>query len=155
VTAAPARLAVRDAMTPDPACCLASTPLPEVARMLVEHDCGAIPVIDTRTGKKPVGIVTDRDIACRAVAEGRDPAKLTAGDCMSRPCLTVDEETSLEDACRLMEANRIRRIVVVDPSGQSRGILSQADIARHASGEKTAEVVRRVSQPTRSPSTVA
>jgi CBS domain-containing protein len=150
-----AGLKVRDAMTPGPACCVASTPLPEVARLLVENDCGAIPIVDGPTTRRPMGIVTDRDIACRAVAERRNALRLTAEDCMSTPCLTVDEETLLEDCCRLMEANRVRRIVVVDASGRCTGIVAQADVARRASAEKTAEVVRRVSQPTSSASALS
>ena len=150
-----AGLKVRDAMTANPAFCLVSTPLPEVARLFVEHDCGAVPVLDNRDARKPIGIVTDRDIACRVVAEGKDALRLTAGDCMTSPCLSVDEETSLEDCCRLMEANRVRRIVVVDLDGRCSGIVSQADVARRASGDKTAEVVRRVSQPTSTPSTLS
>lgn len=147
-----AGLTVRDAMTAEPACCVASTPLPEVGRLLVENDCGAIPVVADMEGRRPIGIVTDRDIACRAVAERRNALRLTASECMSTPCLTIDEETALEDCCRLMEANRVRRIVVVDASGRCTGIVAQADVARRAPAEKTAEVVRRVSQPTGSAS---
>jgi CBS domain-containing protein len=88
--------------------------VPARAKLLIENDCGAIPIVSDNKSRKPVGIVTDRDIACRAVAEGKNTSRLTAADCMSTPCLTTGEETSLEDCCRLMEANRVRRIVVVD-----------------------------------------
>jgi CBS domain-containing protein len=145
-------LTAREVMTPKPACGLPATPLPEIAKMLVENDCGAIPIVADSQGRKPIGIVTDRDIACRAVAEGKNVSRLTAGDCMSAPCLTTGEDTSLEDCCRLMEANRVRRLVIVDPSGGCSGIISQADVALRASESKTGEVVRRVSQPTASPS---
>lgn len=87
---------IGDAMTANPACCLASTPLTEVGRMLVENDCGAIPVVADPSSRKPIGIITDRDIACRAVAEGRNALELTAADCMSSPCLTIDEDTVLD-----------------------------------------------------------
>jgi len=142
----------RDVMTPKPACGLASTPLQEIAKMLIENDCGAIPIVADGKSRKPVGIVTDRDIACRAVAEGRNASRLSAADCMSSPCLTAGEETSLEDCCRLMEANRVRRLVIVDESGKCTGIVSQADVALRAPESKTGEVVRRVSQPTASAS---
>ncbi|HEY2797488.1 MAG TPA: CBS domain-containing protein [Thermoanaerobaculia bacterium] len=146
---------VRDVMTARPASALASTSLPDIAKMLIEHDCGAIPIVADAKGRKPIGVVTDRDIACRAVAEGENSSRLTAGDCMSSPCLTAEEETSLEDCCRLMEVNRVRRIVVVDGSGGCTGIVSQADVARRAPEAKIAEVVRKVSQPTASASAVS
>lgn len=148
-------LIVRDVMTPRPACGLVSTSLPDIAKMLIENDCGAIPIVSDPKSRKPVGIVTDRDIACRAVAEGKNASRLTAGDCMSSPCLTAGEETTLEDCCRLMEANRVRRIVVVDESGRCSGIVSQADVARRATESKVAEVVRKVSQPTASASSLS
>jgi CBS domain-containing protein len=146
---------VRDLMTAKPACGLATTPLPEIAKMLIENDCGAIPIVADQKGRKPIGIVTDRDIACRAVAERKNTARLTAEDCMSSPCLTTGEETSLEDCCRLMEANRVRRIVVVDGAGRCSGIIAQADIALRGPETKVAEVVRKVSQPTGSASALS
>src|SRR4051794_29324542 len=63
---------VRDIMTADPICCTRETGLPEVARMMVEHDCGAVPVVESREDRRPVGIITDRDITCRAVAMRRN-----------------------------------------------------------------------------------
>jgi CBS domain-containing protein len=71
-----------DIMTPNPACCTPETGLREVAQMLVDHDCGAIPVVSDQQSRRPVGIVTDRDIACRAVAAGKNALELTASDCM-------------------------------------------------------------------------
>lgn len=145
----------KEIMTHDPAYCTPQTPLLDVAQMFIEHDCGAIPVVESESVRRPVGIVTDRDIACRAVAEGKNASRLTASDCMSSPCLTALEETSLEDCCRLMEVNRVRRIVVVDGSGRCSGIVSQADVARRASEAKVGEVVRKVSQATPSASAVS
>ena len=87
---------VREIMTENPICCVTSTPLEEVARMMVENDCGAIPVVEDQEGWKPVGIITDRDLTCRAVAEGRNPLDLTAGDIMTPAPVTVGAETSLE-----------------------------------------------------------
>ena len=80
---------VKEVMTANPACCTADTPLPEVARLMVEHDCGEIPVVQNETKKIPVGVVTDRDIVCRTVAKDRNPLDLTAADCMTRPVVTV------------------------------------------------------------------
>lgn len=135
---------VRDLMTADPVCCNADTGLQDVAKMMVDNDCGAIPVIDDG---RPVGIVTDRDIACRAVAEGKNPLEMTAGEIMSSPVEAVTEETSLEDLCELMEDEQIRRVVVVDDEGRVCGIVAQADLAEYADDE-VAEVVEKISEPT-------
>jgi len=139
---------VRDVMTPSPACCVPSTPLLEVAMLFAQHDCGSIPVVENKDTGRPVGVVTDRDVACRAVAAGRDPAQMRAVDCMTAPCITVADDMSLENCFALMEGNRIRRIVVVNDSGAVCGIVAQADLARRADGNRVAEVVRTISEPT-------
>ncbi|HEX4950128.1 MAG TPA: CBS domain-containing protein [Blastocatellia bacterium] len=146
---------VKDIMTPNPACCTADTKLQEVARLMVEHDCGETPVVESKQSMKLVGVITDRDITCRTVAEGKNPLELTAGDCMSSPCVTVTPETSLDDCCKVMEENQVRRVPVVDESGNCCGIVAQADIAQHGSKEETAKVVKRVSQSSESASRVA
>jgi CBS domain-containing protein len=147
-------LQVKDIMTQNPVCCTPETDLEEVARLMLEHDCGEIPVVDSEKTMIPVGVITDRDIACRTVALGKNPLKMTAGECMSSPSVIITPETSLEECCKTMEASLIRRIPVVDESGGCCGIVSQADIARNASREGTAEVVKQISQPTLSASNV-
>ena len=144
---------VKDVMTPDPACCTPDTGLRQVAEMFVEFDCGAVPVVDSLESGRPIGIVTDRDIACRAIAKGRNALDLTARDCMTSPCMTVSLEESLDDCCKLMEDKRVRRVLVVDQGGRCCGIVSQADVARHASKGKAGEVVREVSEPKTPPTT--
>lgn len=131
-------LKLKDVMTANPACCEPDTPLVSVGRLLIENDCGAIPVVDDINRRRPIGVITDRDIACRAVAEGRDALNLTAGGCMSSPCVTADLEATLEECCRLMEVKRIRRVVVVDGSGACCGIVARADLARVAARIKAA-----------------
>jgi CBS domain-containing protein len=143
----------RDVMTPDPACCSADTSLREVAQMFVDHDCGAVPVVEGST-RKPIGIVTDRDMACRAIAAGKNALELQARDCMSAPCITVGLDWSLDDCCDAMEQNRVRRILVVDRAGDLCGVISQADIALKWKTRKTSEVVREVSRPTMTASVV-
>jgi len=139
---------VKDVMTPSPACCVPSTPLFEVAILFAQHDCGSIPVVENKDTGRPVGVVTDRDVACRAVAAGRNPAEMRALDCMTAPCITVAEDMTLEDCAALMEGNRIRRIVVVNDSGAVCGIVAQADLARRADGGRVAAVIRIISEPT-------
>ena len=142
---------VKEIMTKSPACCTPETSLREVAAMFVDHDCGAIPVVDNLDTRRPIGIVTDRDIACRAVAKGLNALELTARDCMSSPSVTVKEDASLDEAIQLMEDNRVRRLPVVDERGRCIGVVAQADIALSAGKGKTAEVVREISQPSSSP----
>jgi CBS domain-containing protein len=138
---------VKEIMTPRPACCTSSTPLREVAKAMVQNDCGEIPVVDGGDRGALLGVITDRDIVCRMVAEGKNPLDYTAGDCMSTPVVVVWESTQVEDCARLMEEHQIRRVPVVDGGGACCGIVSQADIAQHASRRITAELVRDVSQP--------
>src|SRR5262245_1920942 len=138
---------VKDVMTQAPACCLPGTPLQDVAVMLIENDCGAIPVVESSDTGRPVGIVTDRDIAVRAVAAGRNALELRAVDCMTTPCVTVAEDMALEECVSMMEGNKVRRIVVVNDSGAVCGIVAQADLALKADEEKVVEVVKTVSMP--------
>lgn len=139
---------VSEIMTKDPACCTPETGLQEVAKMMVDSDCGCIPVVDSQDSKMPVGMITDRDIACRVVAKGQNPLDLTAQDAMTTTVVSVTPETSVEDCCNLMEESQIRRVAVVDEKGSCCGIVAQADIAINASDKKTAEVVQEVSKTT-------
>jgi len=138
---------IEEIMTANPACCGPETNLREVARLMVDHDCGEIPVL--RDGR-PVGVITDRDIAARAVAAGRNPLEMKASDLMSTPVITVKPSTDVDDCCDTMEEHQIRRVPVVDDSGSCCGMVSQADIAKHASARKTAQVVKEVSRPSAS-----
>ncbi len=138
---------VKDIMTKYPACCTPETELSDVARIMADRDCGQIPVVDNQTTKRVIGVVTDRDIVVRAVADQRDTAGMTAGDIMSTPAVTVRPESSIEECCRTLEEHKFRRAPVVDEHDCCCGMISQADIAQHASGKLTAEVVKTVSQP--------
>lgn len=134
----------KDLMTADPQCCTADTPLNEVANLMVECDCGEIPVIDS--DKKLIGVITDRDIVCRVVAKGKNPSALTAQDAMTQPVVTVTEDTTLEDVLSLMEDHQIRRVPVLDANGSCCGIIAQADVAMVAQESEVGEMVREVSR---------
>jgi len=136
----------KEIMTPAPQCCAAETPLNEVANLMVEADCGEIPVTDS--ANRLIGVITDRDIVCRVVAKGKNPTAVTAGECMTEPVVVVNEETKLEDVLAVMEENQIRRVPVVDGSGCCCGIISQADVALCATDTKVGELVREVSKDT-------
>ncbi len=143
---------VKDIMTPDPACCTPDSTLQRVAEMMVENDCGEIPVVENMANMRPVGVVTDRDIVCRTVAKGLNPLTLTASECMTTPAVTVMPNTPLDECCRVLEENQIRRVPVVDENGSCCGIVALADVARHAKTRDTAEVVKEVSEPSSSAS---
>jgi CBS domain-containing protein len=140
---------VSNIMTPSPATCHRHTKLQEAARLMLQCDCGAIPVVEEGTSQ-PVGIITDRDITIRAVAEGREPQSLTVADCMTSPVETISSEATLEDCVDKMESSQIRRMIVVDSDNKTVGIVAQADIAMYAPHE-TAELVHDVSSPAPAP----
>jgi CBS domain-containing protein len=137
---------VREIMTVNPVCCGPDINLQEVARLMLENDCGEIPVVHG-SDKRPIGVITDRDITCRAIAQGKNPLQTKVRDCMSTPALTVTPEMSLDECCRIMEEKQIRRIPVVDEFGSCCGIVAQADIALQAPDRQAAEVVKDISRP--------
>ena len=137
----------RELMSEEIACCTPETSLVDVAKLMAERDCGCIPVVESQQSKRLAGVITDRDIVVRAVANNRDPSTATAGDFMSRPVFTATPETSEEELCHLMEQHQVRRVPVVDENSACCGIVSQADIARVAPEAETAEVLRDISQP--------
>jgi CBS domain-containing protein len=140
----------RDVMTQDPACCLPGTTLDQVAKMMVENNCGEIPIVDR--SNHPIGVVTDRDIVCRVVAEGRNPTGQTADSCMTRPVVTVPTDAPLDEVIATMEDYQIRRVPVIDEGGCCAGIIAQADIAAVEPPRKTAELVSEISRDMGRPS---
>lgn len=140
----------RDVMTPDPACCTPHTTLDEVAKLMAHNDCGEIPVLDT--ADQPIGVITDRDIVCRVVAEGKNPSAYTVEHYMTQPVVTVRADAPLEEVVSTMEKHQIRRVPVVDDRGCCAGIIAQADIAWTGGEHDVAELVREVSRETSHPS---
>jgi len=136
----------RDVMTADPACCSPTTTLDEVAKLMAHNNCGEIPVVDP--SDHIVGVITDRDIVCRVVAEGRNPSAYTAENCMSGPVVTVRADTPLDQVVSTMETHQIRRVPVVDEEESCVGIISQADVSRAAKPRDVGELVREVSRDT-------
>lgn len=136
-------------MTRDPATCTPDTRVQDVAHLMLEHDCGEIPIIDDRETRRLVGVVTDRDITVRAVAEGRSPTETRASEIMSSSLVTGSPDASLDDCLEKMEKHQIRRLPIVDNDGRCVGMLAQADIALHGKDRKTAELVQDVSKDSR------
>jgi CBS domain-containing protein len=138
------QMLARDFMTADPACCSPQTALDQVAKMMVQYDCGEIPVLDVMD--RPIGVVTDRDIVCRVVAEGKNPMAYPAETCMSESVVTVQADAPIAEVVATMEHYQIRRVPVVDEEGCCIGIISQADVASVAGAGDVAALVREVSR---------
>jgi CBS domain-containing protein len=117
---------VKDVMTPSPVTCAPADALDQVAKLMLDHDCGAIPV---REFTKLVGMITDRDITLRAVALGKNPAAVIARDVMTEPVYAVREEQDIQAAIDLMEEKQIRRLPVLDENGNLVGIIAPSDLA--------------------------
>ncbi len=120
---------VKEMMSTEPTCGTPETPLGTIAAMMVEHHCGAIPILDNG---RLAGIVTDRDITCRTLPRHVNPLDSTAKDIMTRRVITIDEDERAETAARTMEHAHIRRLPVVDSEGRLVGIVSATDLAMKA-----------------------
>lgn len=136
---------VQDLMTRSPRVCMAGAPLTEVARMMREEDVGEIPVVDEE--RKVIGVITDRDIVVRCVAAGHNPQDVQAQTCMTAPALTLTEDATLEDCAKLMCAQQIRRVPIVDANGAICGIVAQADVEATDARSLKAQIAERVSVP--------
>jgi len=133
-------------MTANPACCTPDTSLQDVARMMEQNDCGLIPVVESHSGMMPIGTITDRDIAIRAVAANQNPMNMKALDIMTSDVATVMPEMSIEECFDVMEDREIRRVVVVDSQGKCCGIVAQADVVQSdANPMRTNRVIRDIS----------
>ena len=136
---------IQDIMTKKPSTVTPDTGVVQAARLMKDEDIGVIPVVD---GDRVVGIVTDRDIAIRAVAEGRRIDETRVKDVMSTDVKTVKLSGSVEDAMKLMGREQIRRVPVVDDKGHLVGIVSQADVVLEAKDDKHAEdMIEKISSP--------
>jgi CBS domain-containing protein len=131
---------IRDVMTSNPRTIEADRPVAEAARLMRDEDVGLAPVVE---GDRLVGTLTDRDIAIRVVAEGRDPEATPVRDVASTDLVTLDPEQELSEALRLMAQHQVRRLPVVEEDGRLVGVIAQADVAQHGDDRETGE---RISQ---------
>jgi CBS domain-containing protein len=134
---------VRDAMTSNPRSIELSTMVADAASLMKSEDVGSLPIVE---GDQLVGMVTDRDIVIRVVAEGKDLQATTVGEIASRDLVTVDPEQDLDEALRLMAQHQVRRLPVAEEDGRLVGILAQADIAREGKDVQTGQVVQEISE---------
>jgi CBS domain-containing protein len=134
---------VQDVMSTDPRAVDAGKPVAEAAKLMKDEDVGLAPVVE---GDRLVGTLTDRDIAVRVVAEGRDPGSTPVGEVASKNVVTVEPAQNLDEALSLMAQHQIRRLPVVEESGRLVGVVAQADVARSAGHSDTGELVEKISQ---------
>jgi CBS domain-containing protein len=134
---------VRDVMTKDPRSIGASASVVEAARLMREEHIGSLPITDD---EQLLGMITDRDITTRVVAEAADPKTTSVGDVCSRDVISVETDKDHEEALALMARHQVRRLPVVE-SGRLVGIVAQADIALTEKEKKTGELVEAISEP--------
>jgi CBS domain-containing protein len=135
---------IREIMTPDAQCVRPDETLVDAASLMRQLDVGVLPVCN---GEGIVGMLTDRDIAIRAVADARHPATTLVREIMTPGSITVHDDQEVDEAVAVMEENQIRRAPVINRDGRLVGILSLGDIAVDASAELSAEALKRVSLP--------
>lgn len=136
-------MSIRELMSDNPCSIDADKSVAYAARMMRDEDVGLAPIVE---GNRLVGTLTDRDIAIRVVAEGRDPESTTAREVASTDVITVDPQQQLDEALRLMAQHQVRRLPVVEEDGRLVGIVAQADVARHGDDRQTGQVVEQISQ---------
>ena len=134
---------IRDIMTSNPSTVEPDKTVVDAARIMKQEDAGVVPV--TENGRL-TGMVTDRDIAIRVVAEGKDPQSTTVREVASKDLVTVDPQQDLDEALRLMAQHQVRRLPVVEEDGRLVGVVAQADVARHGDDTKTGQVVQEISE---------
>ena len=133
---------IQDAMTSNPTTIEPGTTAREAAKLMKAEDIGPLPIVEDG---RLVGMITDRDLAIRVLAEGKD-LETPVGQIASKDIVTVDPQQSLEEAARLMAEHQIRRIPVVEEDGKLVGILAQADIAEAGHDQLTGETVQQISR---------
>jgi CBS domain-containing protein len=133
---------VREVMTGNPTTCSVEASVADAAKAMAQEDVGPIPVLD---GERLVGILTDRDIVVRVVAEGRDPQSTLVGDVASRDLAAVSPDEDIDRVLQLLAERQVRRLPVVD--GETLvGVVAQADIARQGDDRTTGQVVEQISE---------
>jgi len=136
-----------EVMTPNPVCCLPTDSVKRAAELMKRENVGPIPVIENERTRKLVGIITDRDLAIKVIADGRDASSTQVEGVMARKVVSCRLDDPLQKAMTLMAGHQLRRITIVDKVNVILGIISQADIATRGNHpEKTAIVVEKISQ---------
>lgn len=139
---------VADLMTSEVAECSPEESIRAAAKRMVDHHCGCLPVtVCDGDQRRLVGIVTDRDLACRAVAEGLDPEHTEVGRCMSFPVQTIARDADLGECADRFTTICIRRLVVVDDQNRCLGVISRADLQRFVTDTATTQGDKQTPTP--------
>jgi CBS domain-containing protein len=134
-------------MTRNPKCCVPTDSVMKAAQLMKSQDVGPIPIVADKDGRKLTGIVTDRDLTIKIIAEARDPITTRLKEVMSDNVVSCKESDEVDQVLKLMEANQIRRIPVVDQDNHLLGIIAQADVAtRLGNPGTTGRVVEQISE---------
>ena len=134
-------------MTSNPECCLPSDSVVKAAKMMKSRDVGPIPIVTDKDSRKLAGILTDRDLAIKVVAEARDPTATQIEEVISQDVVTCKKDDDVNEVLKLMERHQVRRIPVVDNGDHLLGIIAQADVAtRLGRAQATGKVVEEISQ---------
>lgn len=137
---------VREIMTPTPACCTPDDSPQRAALIMRNLDVGAVPIVDNEQDRRPVGIVTDRDLCLGVVARGQDPVNGRLTEYMTADVVCCRPEDDVDLVSTLMQDRQIRRVPVVDDRGGCCGIVAMADLARHVP-RAAGPTIQEVSQP--------
>ena len=143
---------IQDVMTKSPVCCTPEDTVERVAKLMAEHDCGVIPICDA---KGVAGVITDRDITCRAVTTGKASSSIRVSEVMTKKVITVRADEDVQTAIDLMEKNQVRRLPVVDAKGKVAGIVAPSDLAPLFASTNVADFLLAVSYWTRKKTPVA
>ena len=137
-----------EVMTREPACCEPGEPIVDVAATMKAEDVGAIPVVESHEDKKLIGIVTDRDLVIKVLAERANVERATVRDAMTPNPASCRENDDVSKALQLMSERQVRRMPIVDEAGRLTGIIAQADVAtRFNRDQTTGELVEAISEP--------
>ena len=141
---------IQDVMTMNPDWCLPESSTMEAGRIMKEADVGIVPVVDSESGRKVVGVVTDRDLCLAVVATGKQPDSVRVREAMTSQVVACHPDDDIRNAIHLMQGNQVRRIPVVDREGMLQGMISTADIVQQAelSPNVTHETMKEVTKPT-------
>ena len=137
----------KEVMTPNPATCEPGDPVVQVARIMKQEDVGSVPLVESRTSMRLVGIVTDRDLVIKVVAEGRDINSTIVREAMTANPVSCREDDDVKHVLALMKERQVRRMPIVDSNGVLLGIIAQADIATRINKDtQTGELVEAISE---------
>jgi len=134
---------VQELMTANPCSIDSDKSVAHAAKMMRDENVGLAPIVE---GNRLIGTVTDRDIAVRVVAEGKDPDSTKVTEIASTKLVTVEPQQDLDEALRLMGKHQVRRLPVVEEGGRLVGVVTQADVARNADDARTGELVEEISK---------